>query len=266
MHVINEAIAISVSNLCFARGNKKIFENVSIAFPKGKVTGILGPSGTGKTTLLHLLGRLLMPQSGNIVIFDQDILKLSTKDMMRLRQSMGVLFQSGALFTHLNVFDNIAFPMRQTKRLSEDLIYYLVKLKLEAVGLRGAEKLMPNELSGGMARRIALARAVALDPAMMFYDEPFTGQDPISMGILLALIRKLNDALGLTSLVVSHDVVELMSIADYIVILGNHSVLAAGTPHDIRNHESALVQQFLKGNPDGPISFRYPSKPLMEDL
>jgi phospholipid/cholesterol/gamma-HCH transport system ATP-binding protein len=226
----------------------------------------MGPSGTGKTTLLHLIGGLLTADSGSVHVFDENPKELSHKRLFALRRRMGVLFQTGALFTDLNVFDNVAYPLREHTGLVESAIRDIVLMKLEAVGLRGAEFLMPSELSGGMARRVALARAIALDPEIMLYDEPFTGQDPISLGVLLKLIRTLNDALGLTSVLVTHDVQEALSIADYVYIISGGRVIGQGTPAEIKQDTSPLVLQFIKGAPDGPVAFRYPSKSLVADF
>ncbi|MGZ8928446.1 MAG: ABC transporter ATP-binding protein, partial [Methylobacter sp.] len=199
---------VSVRNLSFSRGNKKIFDDISLEFERGKVTAIMGPSGTGKTTLLKLIGGQLFPKQGSVIVDGNDVHRLRRSELYNLRKRMGMLFQSGALLTDMNVFDNVAFPLREHTHLPESMIRTLVLMKLQAVGLRGARNLMPNELSGGMARRIALARAIALDPMMIMYDEPFTGQDPISKGALVQLIKSLNNILGLTSIIVSHDVQE----------------------------------------------------------
>ena len=225
-----------------------------------------GPSGTGKTTLLKLISGQLTPEAGSVVVDGQDVHRLSRGDLYRLRTRMGMLFQTGALLTDLDVFENVAYPLREHARLPESLLRNLVMMKLEAVGLRGAAKLMPSELSGGMARRVALARAVALDPMMIMYDEPFTGQDPISMGVLVSLIRHLNDASKLTSIVVSHDVRETASIADYIYIIANARVMCHGTPQQVAAEGSEWVRQFMDGLPDGPVHFHYPAKPLEQDL
>jgi phospholipid/cholesterol/gamma-HCH transport system ATP-binding protein len=226
----------------------------------------MGPSGTGKTTLLKLISGQLTPEAGSVVVDGQDVHRLSRGDLYRLRTRMGMLFQTGALLTDLDVFENVAYPLREHARLPESLLRKLVMMKLEAVGLRGAAKLMPSELSGGMARRVALARAVALDPMMIMYDEPFTGQDPISMGVLVSLIRHLNDASKLTSIVVSHDVRETASIADYIYIIANARVMCHGTPQQVAAEGSEWVRQFMDGLPDGPVHFHYPAKPLEQDL
>ena len=226
----------------------------------------MGPSGTGKTTLLRLIGGQLRPDAGTIVVDGEPVPELGIKALYQLRQRMGMMFQSGALLTDLNVFENVAFPIREHTKLPQALVRDLVLMKLQAVGLRGAAGLMPNELSGGMARRVAMARAIALDPMIVMYDEPFTGQDPISMGIVVKLIRELNDALGLTSIVVTHDVHETAAIADYIYLLSGGRVVDQGTPESLWKSASAWSQQFLNGKPDGPVAFHYPARDYREDL
>lgn len=257
---------VTINQLTFSRGERKIFDDVSLRVPKGKVTAIMGPSGIGKTTLLRLIGGQIYPESGEIWFDGNNIPALSRSKLYQQRKKMSMLFQSGALFTDLSVFDNVAFPLREHTELDESLIRTLVLLKLEAVGLRGAAQLMPSELSGGMARRAALARAIALDPELIMYDEPFVGQDPITMGVLVELIRNLNQALGVTSVVVSHDVPEVMSIADWVYILANGKIIASGTPDELRSNTDPQVQQFLKGDADGPVPFRFPSQPLAKEL
>jgi phospholipid/cholesterol/gamma-HCH transport system ATP-binding protein len=257
---------VKVRGLSFSRGTRKIFDGVDIDIHRGKVTAIMGPSGTGKTTLLKLIGGQLRPQSGTIVVDGEEVPRLSRDRLYRLRKRMGMLFQSGALLTDLNVYDNVAFPIREHTDLPESMVRDLVLMKLEAVGLRGARRLMPSELSGGMARRVALARAIALDPMMIMYDEPFTGQDPISMGVLVKLIRMLNDALDLSSIVVSHDVQETAEIADYIYLLSGGKVVARGTPDELQNAGSEWAQQFMKALPDGPVPFHYSANGFAEDL
>jgi len=257
---------VTINNLTFSRGERKIFDNVSLHVPKGKVTAIMGPSGIGKTTLLRLIGGQILPEQGEVIFDGDNIPTLSRSKLYQVRKKMSMLFQSGALFTDLSVFDNVAFPLREHTQLDESLIRTLVLLKLEAVGLRGAAQLMPSELSGGMARRAALARAIALDPELIMFDEPFVGQDPITMGVLVELIRNLNQALGVTSVVVSHDVPEVMSIADWVYILANGQVIACGTPDELRANPDPQVQQFLLGDADGPVPFRYPASPISEDL
>ena len=257
---------VTIQNLSFTRGTRKIFDDISLYIPRGKVTAIMGPSGTGKTTLLRLIGGQLRPDSGIVEVDGQRVHSLSRHDLYTLRKRMGMLFQSGALLTDINVFDNVAFPLREHTDLSETLVRIVVLMKLEAVGLRGAGNLMPNELSGGMARRVALARAIALDPMIVMYDEPFTGQDPISMGVIVKLIRLLNVALGLTSIIVSHDVQETASIADYIYVISNGKVVGHGTPHEMDRSPSQWVDQFMHGKPDGPVPFHYPSRDYSSDL
>lgn len=257
---------VTINNLHFSRSERKIFDNITLSVPKGKVTAIMGPSGIGKTTLLRLIGGQLPPDGGEIWFDGHNIPTLSRKKLYQARQKMSMLFQSGALFTDLNVFDNVAFPLREHTDLDEDFIRTLVLLKLEAVGLRGAAKLMPSELSGGMARRAALARAIALDPELIMYDEPFVGQDPITMGVLVELIRNLNQALGLTSIVVSHDVPEVMSIADWVYLLADGKIIASGSPQELRESADPRVQQFLFGEADGPVPFRFPAPPIEKDL
>ncbi|HEY9052614.1 MAG TPA: ATP-binding cassette domain-containing protein [Gammaproteobacteria bacterium] len=235
--------------------------------PRGKVTSIMGPSGTGKTTLLKLIGGQLKPASGTIHVDGENVHKLSHSALYDLRRRMmGMLFQSGALLTDLSVYDNVAFPLREHTKLPESMIRHLVLLKLHAVGLRGASQLMPNELSGGMARRAALARAIALDPQMIMYDEPFTGQDPISMGVLVKLIHDMNHALGMTSIVVSHDVREAMSISDHIYVISNGKVIENGSPEQLNQSKSEWVQQFINGLADGPVPFHISTTPLMDEL
>ena len=254
---------VEISNMSFAHENGKVvFEDVSIAIPQGKVTAIMGPSGTGKTTLLRLISGQLTPTSGRIHVAGKNINNLKRKELYHLRKRMGMLFQSGGLFTHLNVFENVAFPLREHTNLSESMIRSLVFIKLQMVGLRGAWQLMPAELSGGMNRRIALARAIALDPELILYDEPFAGQDPISMGVLIKLVRMLNDAMGLTSIIVSHDVQETLNIADYAYVIANKKIIGQGTPQSLRDATSIELQQFIQGLPDGPVPFDYPAIPL----
>lgn len=257
---------IDVENIDFSRGDTPIYENVSLQVPAGKVTAIMGPSGCGKTTMLRLIGGQLQPARGSIRYAGQEIVGLGRRDMFELRKRMSMLFQSGALFTDMTVAENVAYPLREHTDLPANILQTVVKMKLESVGLRGAGHLMPNELSGGMARRAALARAIALDPELIMYDEPFTGQDPISMGMLVNLIRSLNKTLGLTSIVVSHDIHEVMSIADHVCIMANRQVVAQGSPEALEAHESPLVQQFLHGQPDGPVPFHYQAGPYHEDL
>ena len=257
---------VELKNVTFSRGDRIIYDDISMKFPKGKVTAIMGPSGIGKTTLLRLIGGQLYPDSGDIQVAGQSIPSLSRSALYKAREKMSMLFQSGALFTEMTVFDNVAFPIREHTKLPESIIRTMVLLKLEAVGLRGARDLMPSELSGGMARRAALARAIALDPELIMYDEPFVGQDPISMGVLVRLIRDLNHSLNLTSIVVSHDVPEVMSIADYIYIVADKRVIGHGTKEQLLNSDSPLVQQFLQGDSDGPVPFHFAAEPLKQDV
>lgn len=257
---------VSVRHLSFSRSDKKIFDDISLDFERGKITAIMGPSGTGKTTLLKLIGGQLFPEQGSVTVDGQNVHQLRRDQLYELRKRIGMLFQSGALLTDMSVYDNVAFPLREHTRLSESMIRTLVLMKLQAVGLRGARHLMPNELSGGMARRIALARAIALDPMMILYDEPFTGQDPISMGALAHLIKALNNTLGLTSIIVSHDVHETSLIADYIYVISEGRVVGQGSPAAIQQSTSAWIQQFMTGAADGPVHFHYPAKDYVDDL
>jgi phospholipid/cholesterol/gamma-HCH transport system ATP-binding protein len=257
---------VKIRGLSFSRDGRRILDEVDLDIKRGQVTAIMGPSGTGKTTLLKLISGQLHPDSGSVMVDGLDVHRLSRGELYRLRTRMGMLFQSGALLTDLDVYENVAFPLREHARLPASLLRKLVLMKLEAVGLRGAARLMPSQLSGGMARRVALARAVALDPMMIMYDEPFTGQDPISMGVLVSLIRQLNDASRLTSIVVSHDVRETASIADYIYIIANGHVVCHGSPQAIASERSEWVRQFMDGLPDGPVHFHYPSAPLEQDM
>jgi phospholipid/cholesterol/gamma-HCH transport system ATP-binding protein len=257
---------VDIQNLTFKRDERVIYDDISLSIPKGKVTAIMGPSGIGKTTLLRLIGGQLKPNSGKILFDGQNIPALSRSALYEARKRMSMLFQSGALFTDMSVYDNIAFPMREHSTLSESLIEKMVLMKLEAVGLRGARDLAPGELSGGMARRVALARAIALDPELILYDEPFAGQDPISMGVIVRLIKDLSEALGLTSVVVSHDVTEVMSIADYIYIIAEKKIIGHGTPSEISQQTSPLVQQFIQGEADGPVPFHFPAASYQDEL
>lgn len=257
---------VSINKLYFSRGQRLIFENISMDIKRGKITAIMGPSGTGKTTLLKLIGGQLRPDRGDVFVDGQNVQQLKTKELYTLRKRMGMLFQSGALLTDMSVFDNVAFPIREHTNLPESMIRTLVLMKLQAVGLRGARKLMPNELSGGMARRVALARAIALDPMMIMYDEPFTGQDPISLGVLVHLIKELNAILGLTSIIVSHDVQETCQIADYIYVLSEGKIIGQGTPKELNESHSEWVEQFMKGKADGPVHFHYPAINYLDDL
>ncbi|MDF1582860.1 MAG: ATP-binding cassette domain-containing protein [Methyloprofundus sp.] len=257
---------ISIRNLTFSRGDRKIFDTISLDIMPHKITAIMGPSGTGKTTLLKLIGGQIKADSGSVLIDQQNVHTLSRSKLFTLRKKMGMLFQSGALLTDMSVYDNIAFPIREHTKLPESMIRTLVLMKLNAVGLRGARNLMPSELSGGMARRVAMARALALDPNMIMYDEPFTGQDPISLGVLVKLIQTLNQTLGLTSIIVSHDVQETAAIADYIYLLSEGKIAGQGTPEELNNSDSAWVQQFMQAKADGPVPFHYPANNFTHDL
>ena len=250
---------VQIRDLHFSRGSNHIFRGLEVDIPRGKVTTILGPSGTGKTTLLKMIGGQLKPSQGSITVDGLEVGSLSRRRLYDLRKRMGMLFQSGALLTDLSVFENVAYPLREHTDLPESLISHLVLMRLHAVGLRGAKDLSPAELSGGMARRAALARALVFDPMMIMYDEPFTGQDPISMGVLLELIRTVNTALGITSLMVSHDLQEAMSISDYLVVISEGVVVEAGSPEQLKSSESTWIQQFLQGKPDGPVPFQAPA-------
>lgn len=257
---------VVVEGLRFSHGDKDIFRGVDLAIPRGKITAVMGPSGTGKTTLLKLIGGQLTPDAGRVCVDGQDVHRLSRKALFRLRRRMGMLFQSGALFSDLSVFENVAFPLRVHTDLSESMIRDLVLMKLEAVGLRGARALAPAELSGGMARRVALARALALDPELILYDEPFVGQDPISKGVLVQLIKRVNEALGVTAVVVSHDIQETLSIADYVYIIADGQVMTHGTPATLDVEKDARVSQFVHGEPDGPVPFHYPAVDFRRDM
>ena len=257
---------IVIENLTFSRGSKRIFDGLSLSIPRGGMTAIMGPSGTGKTTLLKLIGGQLLPDSGSISVNGEVVHKLSRAKLYRMRQRMGMLFQSGALLTDLSVFENVAFPMREHTSLNESMLRDLVLMKLQAVGLRGAIDLMPAELSGGMARRVALARSMALDPDLMMYDEPFTGLDPITMGTIVTLLKKLNESLNMTSLVVTHDIQETLEIADHAFLIADGKVIEGGTTASLAASSSEWVQQFLQGKPDGPAPFHYPAGDYKTEL
>lgn len=257
---------VCIRGLSFARNGRPIFDRIDMDIPRGRVTAVMGPSGSGKTTLLKLIGGQLRPADGRVEVDGEDVHALDRAGLFALRKRMGMLFQAGALLTDLDVFDNVAFPLREHTALPEALVRQLVLLRLESVGLRSARHLMPAELSGGMARRVALARALVLDPEMILYDEPFTGQDPISMGVLVELIRSVNEALGITSVVVSHDVRETLSIADYAYVIAEGRVIGRGTPAELQTAESAWVRQFVDARPDGPVPFHYPGPDYAEEL
>ncbi|WP_392552701.1 phospholipid ABC transporter ATP-binding protein MlaF [Orbus wheelerorum] len=257
---------VEVHDMSFYRGIRPIYKNMSLSVPKGKITAIMGPSGIGKTTLLRLIGGQLKPQSGTILFDGENIPELSRSRLYEVRKRMSMLFQSGALFTDLSVFDNVAYPLREHLNLPKPILHNLVLMKLQSVGLRGAANMMPSELSGGMARRAALARAIALDPELIMFDEPFAGQDPISMGVIVKLISELNQSLGLTCIVVSHDVDEVLSIADYAYIVAEQHIIAGGTAEELRNNDDMRVKQFLEGLADGPVPFHYPAADYKVDL
>lgn len=262
----NSTNLVTIKNVDFKRGERIIFDDISLTIPRGKITAIMGPSGTGKTTLLRLIGGQVKPERGSVQVNSYMIHKLSRRELYKARRKMGMLFQNSALFTNLSTFENVAFPLREHTKLPEELIHNIVLMKLQAVGLRGARDLMPNQLSGGMARRVALARAIAMDPELIMYDEPFTGLDPIALGVIVKLIRELNDALGLTSIVVSHDVQEVTSIADYIYLISDGKVIGQGDPTQLQTDKTPQVQQFMQGLPDGVVPFHYPAKDYAEDL
>ena len=257
---------VEIRDVSFKYGARTILENLTMGIPRGKVTAIMGGSGCGKTSLLNLIGGRLRPSQGQVVVDGLNVPDLNVKELYQLRKRMGMLFQHGALLTDLSAFENVAFPIREHARLPEAVLRNLVLMKLETVGLRGARDLMPWELSGGMARRVALARAIVLEPMMILYDEPFTGLDPISMGVISKLIRELNQVLGITSIVVSHDVNETAAISDYAYLLGGGRILGEGTPAELQQSKSEHVRQFMDGLPDGPVPYTYPAKKYLEDL
>lgn len=257
---------VEIRDLHFGYGDRSILSGLQMDFPRRKVVAVMGGSGSGKTTILRLIGGQLLPQQGSVTVDGQNVHTLNTKDLYVLRRKMGMLFQHGALFTDLSVFDNVAFPLREHTDLPDAMLHDLVLMKLQAVGLRNAAQLKPAEISGGMARRVALARAVALDPQLIMYDEPFAGLDPISMGVTANLIRNLNDALGSTSILVSHDVHESFAIADYVYFLSQGKIVAQGSPEEMRASNDPYVKQFVHAETDGPVPFHYPGKSLAEDL
>lgn len=257
---------VAIDDVRFAFGRRNVFEGVTLRIPRGKVTAVMGPSGCGKSTLLNFIGGRLRPDSGSVVVDGIEVPRLGKRALFELRKRIGMLFQGSALLTDFTAFENVAFPVREHTELPESLVRSLVLLKLQLVGLRGARDLYPAQMSGGMVRRVALARAMALDPMMVMYDEPFTGLDPISMGVIVKLIRDINDALSMTSIIVTHDVREGCSIADYVYVLGHGRVLASGTPQELERSESEEVRQFIGGLPDGPVPFHYPASGYVEDL
>lgn len=262
----NPEAIVRLNDVRFGYGERVILDGISFAIPRGKVTALMGASGGGKTTVLRLIAGQYRAQSGSLTFDGQEVASLDAAELYAVRRRMGMLYQFGALFTDLSVFDNVAFPLREHTDLSESMVRDIVLMKLEAVGLRGARDLMPSEVSGGMARRVALARAMALDPELVMYDEPFAGLDPISLGTAARLIRQLNDALGLTSVIVSHDLDETFHIADQVIVLANGKIAAQGTPDDVRNSTDPLVKQFVTAAPDGPVRFHYPGPSVSQDF
>jgi len=257
---------VVLTDIRLSRAGKTVLDGLNLTVPRNKVTAIIGPSGVGKTSLLELIGGRLKPDQGYLLLDGQSVPDLSRGDLFKLRKKLGMLFQGGALLSDLNVYENIAFPLREHARLPEPVLRQLILMKLDMVGLRGARQLMPAELSGGMTRRVALARAIIMDPAMVMYDEPFTGLDPISKAIIVKLIRELNHTLGMTSIVVTHDVAEAMQIADYVYMMGYGTVLASGTPAEIEGSQRDDVKQFMQGLPDGPVHFHYTADDYLADL
>jgi phospholipid/cholesterol/gamma-HCH transport system ATP-binding protein len=257
---------VQLRDIRFGYGERVILDGISLTVPRGKVTALMGASGGGKTTVMRLIGGQYKAQSGSLTFDGQEVASLNADELYAVRRRMGMLFQFGALFTDLSVFDNVAFPLREHTDLNEDMVRDIVLMKLEAVGLRGARNLMPSEVSGGMARRVALARAMALDPELIMYDEPFAGLDPISLGTAARLIRQLNDALGLTSIIVSHDLDETFHIADQVIVLANGKIAAQGTPDEVRRSSDPLVHQFVSAAPEGPVRFHYPGPSVVDDF
>lgn len=257
---------IEIRDLKYSRGHRAIFDGLNLTIKRGEITALMGPSGTGKTTLLRLITRQLIPQQGAIYVSGVDISTLNQRKLYELRQRFGMLFQNGALLTDLTVFENVAFPLREHTKLSNRLIRHIVLTKLHAVGLRGAADMTPAQLSGGMARRVALARAMVMDPEILIYDEPFVGLDPISLGVIVRLVRRLNDALGITSIVVSHDVEEIATVADRSFLLSDGTVAASGSPDELRTANSELVKQFMHGMADGPVAFHFDAPGYEEQL
>jgi phospholipid/cholesterol/gamma-HCH transport system ATP-binding protein len=262
---VSEETLVDVQSVSFAYGRRPVLKGVAMRVPRGKVVAIMGASGSGKTTLLRLIGGQLKPTAGAVLVAGHAVHELDRESLYRMRRKMSMLFQFGALFTDMTVFENVAFPLREHTRLPEPMIRDLVLMKLEAVGMRGAHRLRPAELSGGMARRVALARAVVLDPMLVMYDEPFAGLDPIALSVIGQLIRKLNDALGSTSIIVTHDVVESLQLVDYLYFISEGVIVGEGTPDEIRRSELPYVKQFVHGEIDGPVPFHYPAKPYPVD-
>jgi len=257
---------VQVRDLHFSYNDLKIFRGLTLDIPRGQIVAILGASGSGKSTLLKLIGGQLRPSAGTITVTGADVHRLSAAELYRLRLGMGMMFQASGLFTDLSVFDNVAFPIRENFAVPEEILHRVVLMKLHAVGLRGARDMMPNDLSGGMTRRVALARAIATDPKLMMYDEPFAGLDPISLNHIVHLVRETNEALGLTSIVVTYDVKEALKVADYVYVISDGQVIGRGTPREVTASESPYLRQFLNALPDGPVRFHFPGPPLEEDL
>jgi phospholipid/cholesterol/gamma-HCH transport system ATP-binding protein len=266
MNQTDSIVSLKGVDFSYAPGERTILSGLNMEFPRGKVVAVMGGSGCGKTTVLRLIGGQVNAQQGQVLFEGQDVGQMNTQQLMTVRRRMGMLFQFGALFTDMSVFENVAFPLREHTKVSEETLRDLVLMKLNAVGLRGARDLMPSQISGGMARRVALARAIALDPPLIMYDEPFAGLDPISLGITARLIRDMNQALGATSILVTHDIPETFEIADYVYFIANGRIAAEGTPDDLRASTDPFVQQFVSANPDGPVPFHYPGKTLLEDF
>jgi phospholipid/cholesterol/gamma-HCH transport system ATP-binding protein len=266
MTVSSESSLVELRDVTFGYGDRVILDGINLTVPRGKVTALMGASGGGKTTVLRLIGGQYRAQQGQVLFDGQDVTTMDHGRLYEARRRMGMLFQFGALFADLSVFENVAFPLREHTDLSEELLRNVVLMKLNAVGLRGARDLMPSEVSGGMARRVALARAIVLDPELVMYDEPFAGLDPISLGTAAQLIRRLNDAMGLTSIVVSHDLEETFQIADQVVILANGHIAAQGTPEEVRRSTDPLVQQFVQAQAEGPVHFHYPGPTVEQDF
>ncbi len=261
-----EETLVDIQSVSFAYGRRPVLKGISMRVPRGKVVAIMGASGSGKTTLLRIIGGQLRAQSGEVKVAGEDVSGLDLEGLYRMRRRMSMLFQFGALFTDMSVFDNVAFPLREHTHLTPRMVRDLVLMKLEAVGMRGAHRLMPAELSGGMARRVALARAMVLDPMLVMYDEPFAGLDPIALAVVGQLVRKLNDALGATSIIVTHDVLESLTIVDYLYFISDGVIVGEGTPDEIRRSELPYVKQFVQGETDGPVPFHYPARPYPEDV
>ena len=257
---------VEFRDVTFGYDDRAILDGVSLQIPRGRVTALMGASGGGKTTVLRLIGGQYLAQRGEVLFDGQDVGRMDAAALYDARRRMGMLFQFGALFADLSVFENVAFPLREHTRMDEELIRHIVLMKLNAVGLRGARDLMPSQVSGGMARRVALARAMVLDPELIMYDEPFAGLDPISLGTAAQLIRRLNDSLGVTSVIVSHDLEETFHIADQVIVLANGRIAAQGTPDEVRHSDDPLVQQFVQARPEGPVRFHYPGPSVEEDF